>query len=158
MKTISLTKGFVCLVDDADHTRVSAHKWHVHIDQRGRMYAASKKSGHTIYMHRFICKVTDRRVKVDHRDGDGLDNRRENLRICSTAQNSMNQRKHRDGLTSRFKGVFWNKRDKKFQASIKVNGHSHFLGSFGDEIEAARAYNAAALEHFGEFALCNSVN
>jgi hypothetical protein len=161
MKTIQLTKGFIALVDDADYERVSAHKWRALVDRRrGKVYAVRKTRGphhsrRSVYLHREILNVTDPNVKVDHRNGDGLDNRRENLRACSTAQNNMNSGKRRDAQSSRYKGVCWHKRYGKFQAEIKLNGRSKYLGMFTDQIEAALAYDAAAREHFGEFACTN---
>lgn len=76
-----------------------------------------------------------------------------NLRTCSNQKNQCNRRKHRG--SSQFKGVCWHKRDGKFQAEIKLDGRSKFLGMFTDELDAALAYDSAAREHFGEFACCN---
>jgi len=94
-------------------------------------------------------------VKVDHEDHNGLNCQRYNLRVATNAQNNMNQKKRSDGLSSKFKGVCWHKRYVKFQADIRLNGKSKFLGMFVSELDAALAYDAAAREHFGEFALCN---
>jgi hypothetical protein len=158
MKTIQLTQGFVTLVDDADYTRLSQLQWRALIDRRrNKAYAVSrvKVAGRTLYMHREILGISDSKRKVDHRNGNGLDNQRENLRPCNTSQNTMNSSKRSDGLSSRYKGVCWHKRYRKFQADIKLSGKSKFLGMFIDELDAAFAYDAAAREHFGEFALCN---
>jgi hypothetical protein len=106
-------------------------------------------------MHRFILGATDRKVKVDHKDRDGLNNQRYNLRPSTNGQNNMNSSKRSDGNSSKYKGVCWHKRYGKFQAGIKLNGRSKYLGMFTDELQAALAYDAAAREHFGEFALCN---
>jgi len=161
MKTIELTQGYEALVDDADFEWVSAHKWCANVDRRrGKVYAYRKTHGahnkrKSLYLHREILGVTDPKVRVDHDDGNGLNNQRYNIRICSTRQNSMNQKKRRDGFSSRYKGVCWHKRDKKFYAAIKINGRSKFLGRFDSERDAAKAYDAAAREHFGDFAVCN---
>jgi hypothetical protein len=161
MKTIQLTKGFVALVDDADFAAVSQYKWRALVDKRrGKVYAVRKAHGShstrkSLYLHREILGVTDPTIKVDHRNGDGLDDQRGNLRSCTTAQNNMNQRKRINPLSSRYKGVCWHKRDGKFQAEIKINGKSKFLGMFTDELDAALTYDSAAREHFGEFACCN---
>src|SRR5258706_1121991 len=125
MQTIQLTQGFVDLVDDADYERVSAQKWYANVQPRG-VYAARTDNRRTVYLHRFICGVSDPKVKVDHRNRNGLDNQRENLRDCSNGQNTMNQKKRRDGVSSKYKGVCWHKRDRKFQADIKLNGRSKF--------------------------------
>ena len=154
MKTIQLTQGFVALVDDADFERVSTHRWCANRN-RHTVYAYRQENKRTVYMHRFICGVTDRKVKVDHEDHNGLNCQRYNLRVATTSQNNMNQCKRSDGLSSRFKGVCWHKRYGKFQADIRLNGKSKFLGMFVNELDAALAYDAAAREHFGEFALCN---
>jgi hypothetical protein len=137
---------------------VSAHKWRALVDRRrNKVYAVSrvKMAGRTLYMHREILGITDSKVKVYHYNGDGLDNRRDNLRFCSTSQNNMNSTKRRDGPSSRYKGVCWHRRYKKFQADIKLRGRSKYLGMFVSELDAALAYDVAAREHFGEFACTN---
>ncbi len=93
---------------------------------------------------------------MDHANHDQLDNQRANLRRCTNSQNMANRRKQ-PGCSSRFKGVHWYKRVGKWRANIEVDGRKYALGYFDDEIEAARAYNVAAIEHFKEFALPNSV-
>jgi hypothetical protein len=161
MKTIPLTQGFVAIVDDADYERVAAFKWRALIDRRrNKVYAVRKTHGphsnrKSFYMHREILGVTDPQVKVDHRNGDSLDNRRANLRKCVSGENNANSVKRRDGRSSKYKGVCWRKQYGKFQASIGVHGRTKYLGMFTDEVQAAQAYDAAAREHFGEFALCN---
>ncbi len=105
-------------------------------------------------MHRQIMGAPAGMV-VDHVNHKTLDNQRENLRVCTQSQNNANQRKTRGA--SRFKGVAWHKRTGKWHARIGKNGRRHHLGCFNNEALAAQAYNAAALEHFGEFALLNEV-
>lgn len=161
VKTIELTQGYETLIDDADFDRFSMYKWCANIDRRrGKVYAYRKTQGphekrKSVYLHREILGVTDSKVRVDHDDGDGLNNQRYNIRTCSTRQNNMNQKKRRDGFSSRYKGVCWHKRDQKFYAAIKINGRSKFLGRFDSERDAAMAYDAAARKHFGDFAVCN---
>jgi hypothetical protein len=96
-------------------------------------------------------------MEVDHWNHDGLDNRRENLRVCTKAQNNHNCRKHRwhngEYTSSKYKGVCWNKTEKKWMAYI----HRKTLGYFRTEEEAALAYNAAATRDFGEFAVLNDI-
>lgn len=92
-------------------------------------------------------------MHVDHINGDGLDNRRENLRVCSPMQNLWNSKKQTN--TSGFKGVTKRASDKAFIARIRVNYKLISLGSFADPIDAAKAYDAAARAHFGEFARTN---
>jgi hypothetical protein len=161
MKTIELTQGYIALVDDADFDRVSAQKWCANVDRRrGKVYAYRKTHGphdkrKSIYLHRVLLGVSDPKVRVDHDDGNGLNNQRYNLRPCTNGQNNMNQQKRSDGVSSRYKGVCWHKRDKKIYAAIKLDGKSKFLGSFASERDAAKSYDAAAREHFGDFAVCN---
>ena len=92
---------------------------------------------------------------IDHRDGNGLNNRHTNLRPATDSQNQANKRKPKNGVTPSFKGVFWHGRDMKWAARIRVNGKRKYLGYFHSEVEAARAYDAVALLHFGEFAKLN---
>jgi hypothetical protein len=92
--------------------------------------------------------------KYDHRDGNGLNNQRENLRPCTESQNSQNRRKS-VGKTSKFKGVAWHIRKLRWIATLAHNGKRHYLGYFKTQQSAARAYDAVAREHFGEFAVLN---
>ena len=104
MKTIELTQGYIALVDDADFDRVSAHKWYANVDRRrGKVYAYRKTHGphdkrKSIYLHRVLLGVSDPKVRVDHDDGNGLNNQRYNLRPCTNGQNNMNQQKRSDGF------------------------------------------------------------
>jgi hypothetical protein len=91
--------------------------------------------------------------QTDHINGNGLDNRRCNLRPVTSQQNRANQRKTRG--TSQFKGVYLRRRERNWEAAIKVNRRRIYLGTFSSEVEAARAYDAAARHHFGEFAALN---
>jgi len=155
MKTIQLTQGLVALVDDADYDRVSTHRWYALKSGNGVFYALrttlldDKKT--PLLMHRFILGATDPSMKVDHKNHNGLDNQRENLRLCTQTQNHGNRRKTQG--SSKYKGV--TKRGSKWEAAIKHNGKSKYLGVFISEVDAARVYDAAARNHFGEFALCN---
>jgi hypothetical protein len=90
----------------------------------------------------------------DHKDSNTLNNRRENLRECSAAQNLQNTRK-RPGLSSRFKGVYWDKKNRKWMARVQHNRKWHYLGRFENERTAAKAYDALAKDLFGDFAKLN---
>jgi hypothetical protein len=161
MKTIPLTRGLVAFVDDEDFDRLSKHKWCARKD-KNTFYAArnlylknSKRMG--IQMHREILNLTNPIIQIDHKDHNGLNNQKNNLRICNNQKNSCNRRKRNDSIYSRYKGVWFHVRDKKWQASIQVGGKRMHLGYFKSEIEAASIYNAAALKYHGEFALTNQI-
>ncbi len=162
MKEISLTQGYVAIVDNEDYEELMRHKWYAHRDSRtGTWYAqrnVPQGNGKqtTSPMHRVILGAGPGE-EVDHRNGDGLDNRRSNVRLCTKAQNTANRRKRRDACSSRFKGVARHKATGKWRARIMCGGKPKYLGLFADEIEAARVYNAAALKHFREFALLNVI-
>ncbi len=157
MKEITLTQGKVAIVDDEDFPELSKHKWYA-INAGSRFYAGrtiyqngSKKN---ILMHRVILAANQ---DVDHKDGDGLNNTKENLRECSTSQNIANQRVRLGPKSSLFKGVHFSKKGRTWLASIKINGKRTWLGSYRTEVEAAITYNRAAVLLFGEFAKTNSI-
>lgn len=163
---IPLTKGQVAIVDDEDHERVSSLKWYAH-KAYSKWYAL-----HSVYrrgttcehltMQNFVTGEVPAGHYVDHINGDGLDNRKCNLRIANKSQNKANAKKQiwvsGKPTTSKYKGVYWNKRISKWNASIKVNYKKIFIGHYHDEIKAALAYNKAAIENFGEFANLNVIN
>jgi hypothetical protein len=124
----------------------NGHKWYV-VRSAGRR-------GKYAYMHREIMGVTDPEILVDHRDGDGLNNQDDNLRICNDAQNGHNRGKQKRN-TSGYKGVTWNKNKGKYQAQIMVNRRYRYLGLFDDPADGARAYDRAARELQGSFAWLN---
>jgi len=152
---IPLTHGFVAIIDAADHPKIAPYRWSAHWSGH-RWYAARQyhdEAGrhHRLYMHRMILDA-GQREQVDHENGDGLDNRRSNIRIATQSQNNANvgKRKHN---TSGFKGVWRNPRDRIRPWYAKVG--SHHLGCFATPEEAARAYDGVARERFGEFAQVN---
>jgi len=162
MKQIKLTQGQYALVDDADYDWLNQWKWHAHKHHSGNFYAArmsprKKDNGHNVSMAREILGLKQRDSRqADHINHNTLDNRRDNLRICTHQQNLRNQ-KSPSNTSSQYKGVRWHKTSKKWQAQIKINGKSKYLGSSDSEKEAALMYNKAAKKYFGEFAYLNVI-
>ena len=154
MKEICLTKGKIALVNDFDFERLNQWKWYA--DRiKNKVYAA-RKNPKKIYMHREILKVKNFQY-VDHINGNGLDNRRENLRICTNSQNGQNRGKNKNN-TSGFKGVCFHARTQTWIASIWVNRQRVHLGYFKGSIDAAIAYNEAAVKYHGKFAFLNEIS
>lgn len=162
MKTIPLSKGKVALVDDQDFEWLSQWPWAALKSKRRwvtPVWYATRHStwkGPTKYMHREIAiraGMPNARY-YDHKDGNGLNNQRSNIRPCSQTQNNGNQSK-RPGCTSRFKGVSWFWRTRKWVVRLKHKGKVYCLGYYHDEQEAAKVYDSAARVHFGEFAKLN---
>lgn len=160
-KKILLTQGFVALVDDEDFDRVSESNWMLQrVHNTETIYAVRKMRNRdgvrrNELMHRFILGLSDPSVQIDHRDHDGLNNQRANLRITNAHGNAGNSRKNKNGLTSKFRGVSWAKHANKFVASLTKRGQRHHLGYFISEEAAAHTYDKAAAQYFGEFANLN---
>ncbi len=151
---IPLTQGKFAIVDDDDEW-IGKWKWYYSTHRGGRAERCFRTAGkrNTLFMHRVILDAPDG-LQVDHINHDGLDNRRSNLRLCTNAQNNMNRTKL-EGCSSKYKGVSWHRQKMKWQARITLNGKLKHLGWFSSEEEAARAYDKAAKEHFGDFAKIN---
>jgi hypothetical protein len=149
MKRIPLTRGQYALVDDADYDYLMQWKWHILVGSS--TYYAKRCSA--IRMHRVILDAP-KDQHVDHRDGNGLNNQRYNLRLCTRAQNAQNRKLRRDSKSG-FKGVRWVPGRNKWRADIKVKGKSIYLGYFTCVVKAAKAYDEAAIKYFGEFAWLN---
>lgn len=159
MRTVPLygkvAAGRVALVDDADYEMVSRYRWNVREQKSSRgtvwgPYAKAKVpggQGACVFMHKLLTGWP----ATDHRNGDGLDNQRSNLRPATAAQNNHNQRPW-PGHSSRFKGVSWHRSRRRWQAQIKVDGKNRHLGFFASEEDAARVYETAALEIQGSYA------
>ena len=159
MKEIQLTQGKVALVDDEDFEYLNQWKWFAN-NMKGNFYAVraitvSKCKQKSISMHRLIMKPEKENV-IDHLDGNSLNNQKNNLRICTHAENMRNSKIYSNN-TSGFKGVYWHKQTAKWMAYIRINNKQLHLGLFIDPKEAARAYNAAAIKHHGEFANLNKI-
>jgi hypothetical protein len=157
MKSIELTRGYKTLVDDEDYDELNRYLWHAHDSGKTYIYACrlDHKSGMMIYMHRYIMRAPPH-LTVDHRDKNTLNNTRSNLRLADKRQQSANSKKY-TGCYSKYKGVSKMTRSPKWWAYIRVDGKTKHLGLFVSEKDAARAYNKAAIEGFGEFATLNDV-
>jgi len=151
-KLIPLTMGKVAIVDAEDYERLNEDKWYA-IKTPYTYYAGRTSRRKHIRMHREIMRAP-RHLVCDHRDHNGLDNRKSNLRLCTQGQNLQNRRGSR-GKTSRHKGVYYCRRDKVFGASICLNSKRYRLGYFKNEDDVGRAYDKKVIELFGEFAFLN---
>lgn len=157
MREIPLTQGFVAIVDDEDYPVLSRVRWCA-TRVRDKVYAKrvaadmTKPGSRQVYMHRQIMGDPIG-LLVNHRDDDGLNNRRPNLRVTDRSGNQQSARAIGGGST--FKGVSWHGIGRKWQAHIKARGERRYLGLFVDEVAAAQAYDVAARELHGEFARLN---
>jgi len=159
MAQIKLTQGKYALVDDEDFEQLNKYKWYACANHVGDFYAIRNSKTvngkrHAIAMHREILGLHYNDGKQgDHKNHNTLDNRHRNLRIATRNQN-MHNSKSSVG-TSKYKGVAWVQRDKKWGAYIRLNGKNKSLGYYTDEIKAAKAYDKAAKKLFSEFAFTN---
>lgn len=166
MKEISLTRGYIALVDDEDYSRLSIFKWQVIAGAktfyaiRSTKYLKTEKR-RTIRMHREILGLYEHDgFEIDHINRNGLDNRKSNLRLCSRSQNQSN-RSLLNNNTSGFKGVNFHRgivrhfTKDRWDARIMYEGKSIYLGSYPDPHKAALAYDKAALKYFGGYAFLN---
>lgn len=147
---VPLSDSIFAICDESDRHRVENFNWHLREGYNGVDYAASRIKGKTTLMHRHILGVKCFSVKIDHRDRNGLNNCRENLRKCSNTENSHNSVLSKRN-TSGFKGVSLSKTSKRWVAQIRIFGKNHFLGSFSNKIDAANAYKEASVKHFKDF-------
>lgn len=152
--------AYTVLFDECDQYIISNINWSLS-GKNKRMYVqsiANKKAGSSIVkMHRLLLSIEDKRVLVDHKNRNTLDNRRENLRVCNYSENGKNKLSLL-GSSSKFLGVSWNKRAKKWVVNIRKEGKNTYLGLYNNEIEAAEVYDFAAKIVHGEFASLNFKN
>jgi hypothetical protein len=166
IRAIGLTRGHVALVDEADYERLSRFNWYAFPSTVGIYAVRGTRVGgkyRNIFLHQEVLGVFEAN-RIDHKNQDGLDNRRENLRLCERFENMRNRRKVK-AKTSAYKGVYWKKRANCWESRACIGDLTGrgkkrkqlVLGRFQDEIEAARAYDRAAVRHFGSFAVLNGV-
>ena len=155
MKEINLTQNKVALVDDEDFKWLNKWKWHAK-KEKNTFYARRKKNGKTILMHRVVMFPKDG-SEIDHKYYNGLNNQKNNLRICTKQQNIWNTQPYAN-KSSKFKGVCWHKSTQKWQARISFNYEKTLIGFFKFEIDAAIAYNSKAKQFFGEYAYQNIID
>jgi len=154
MKEIKLTQGMFAMIDDEDFERVNRFKWHA--VKNYNTYYASRNirtiDGKSIkhYLHWYLTGMK----MIDHRDRDGLNCQKSNMRKCTDRQNSMN-RGPKKNCSSKYKGVNFCKEKGKWRSKIQINGKPIHVGYFETENEAAKAYDLKAIELFGEFAYLN---
>ena len=156
-RMIKLTQKKFAIVDQGDYEDLMKYKWHAH-KEKTNFYAARKGRAsepfNTLVMHRAIMNPP-KDLCVDHINHNGLDNRRANLRLATSAQNNWNRSARKWRSSSKYKGVSWDKKEKRWIVSIRCHGKIDFLGRFKNETEAARAYDNAAKKLHGEFAYLN---
>lgn len=148
---ITLSDGSIAFVDPDDYPLVSERAWHPQRD-KNTIYARCSIGNKTVRMHRLIVGARAGET-VDHRDGNGLNNRRGNLRYATSQQNNANKSSR---SASGFKGVHKGDRGRRWKAIITINYERRHLGYFDTPEAAAQAYDAAAIAAFGEFALTNA--
>lgn len=148
---------YTALIDLEDISVLTGIAWWVALTKEKKLRAICGSQGKNKYtLHRLIMKVTNTKQQIDHINNDVLDNRKSNLRICNNFQNSTNKPKYKSN-TSGYKCVSWSITSKKWRAYIVINDKQKHLGVFENKHDAAKAYNKAALDLFGEFAQLNKV-
>lgn len=139
------------LFDEDDLELLKPYTWLV----RSNKYVVSSINNKRVPMHRLVMRLNDDGIVIDHINGNPMDNRRCNLRICYQSENCINKVANHKKLHSKYKGVFSATNGRTYFSTIQYHGKQHYLGSFSNEIDAALAYDAAAKEMFGEYAKLN---
>lgn len=156
MKRIKLTQNKYALIDNEDFKKVSKFNWYakkisnIYYATHGVRVGGKDK---TVFLHQFILNFPNK--LIDHKDRNGLNNQKENLRICTPTQNGANKIKQSNKTSSKYKGVYWHRLSSRWVAQVGINNKCYNLGSFKTESEAAKIYNKKARELFGNFARLN---
>lgn len=158
MVKIELGNNQFAIVDFEDYEYLNELKWHIykngnHLYAKCAFYENKKQKN--ILMHRLILEPKGK--IIDHINGNGLDNRKCNLRICERHENALNRKKNINNVSG-FKGVSWFKHSQKWRAQIQYKKIVYYLGSYENPIDAAKAYNKAAIKFHGEFANLNKID
>lgn len=156
MKKIPLTQGKFATVDDDQQEMLSKFKWHVNRGRYAVTNIGGRKNKTRIFMHHMVLGRPLDGMVVDHINGDSTDNRKDNLRICTQAENVRNQKIRKDSPFG-YKGVMRNGKNG-FMARIRSNGKVIYIATFRTAVEAAKAYNEAAIKYHGNFAYLNVIN
>ena len=158
MKTILLVRSkFRAVVDDEDYEVCVRHNWFL-AKRRNLTYAYTIINNKQVFLHQLILPSENPNLTVDHKDGDGLNNQKFNLRLATGSQQIANQKKRQiENCSSKYKGVCFRKDTQRWTSGIKVNYRRINLGCFGSEEDAAKAYNRAAVKYFGDFANLNII-
>jgi hypothetical protein len=147
---IPLTKGHVAFIDKDDFDKVKDYAWWSDYDKvLDSFYAKGWIDGKNIRMHRLILNVPTNTI-VDHKDHNTLNNKKNNLRLCTQSQNCQNKRMQSDNSTG-YKGVYLEKKTNKYRSKIRINGKLKHLGYYSTAIEAYTAYKTVAEKIHGEF-------
>lgn len=154
---LKITKGQETLIDLEDFKRVAIYRWKASKPSKGNKFYAKRnahvnKKERVLSLSRFIMNAP-KELEVDHKNGDSLDNRKCNLRLCTATQNRVSFRSKNEKYSSKYRGV--SKHRNKWLAQIGIKGKASYIGVFSDPIEAARARDKKALEVYGEFAQLN---
>lgn len=150
MREIPLTQGQSALVDDEDYHWLSRYTWHAQKYRENKYYAYTNIGKYSLSMHGLIMA----RTHCDHKDRNGLNNQKDNLRVASRSQNGCNRVRAIKNKTG-YRGVYEN--NDKFQARVSIQGKRIYAPSKDTKKEAAIAYNSLAIEHYGEFAILNII-
>jgi hypothetical protein len=159
MKQISLTQGKVAIVDDQDYAYLMQYNWCYMKSGNGgyaMRWVGPRDHQRAIFMHQIVAARCGIKDCTDHMNQNKLDNRRNNLRGATSSQNGANRGKNRNNKSG-YKGVSWIERLQKWRAYITVNRRQHHLKLWEYKVDAAKAYNQAALKYFGKYAALNKV-